>query len=157
MNFYFLSSKSCVVTWSQKCACTSLSRWIKHSFKEGQLCPEATSMRTYLAKEGHNHKDINKLKLFTCKKSPKANTVIVSYRDPASRITSSFINKFLSTKTEQFLTERKNSNLLKRILRQDHTKPLPKPWNEQRARRLFTSRHDSFSMGVQTKRRPKRS
>ncbi|QNI65546.1 hypothetical protein [Synechococcus sp. A15-44] len=51
-------------------------------------------MRTYLAKEGHNHKDINKLKLFTCKKSPKANTVIVSYRDPASRITSSFVNKF---------------------------------------------------------------
>lgn len=94
MNFYFLPSKGCVVTWSQKCACTSLSRWIKYSFKEGQQCPKATSMRTYLAKEGHNHKDINKLKLFTCKKSPKVNTIIVSYRDPASRITSSFVNKF---------------------------------------------------------------
>ena len=51
-------------------------------------------MRTYLVKAGHNHKDINKLRLFTCKKSPKANTVIASDRDPASRITSSFVNKF---------------------------------------------------------------
>ena len=94
MNFYFLPSKACVVTWSQKCACTSLSRWIKYSFKEGQKCPKATSMRTYLAKEGRNHKDINKLKLLTCKTSPKAREIIVSYRDPASRITSSFVNKF---------------------------------------------------------------
>ena len=94
MNFYYLPSKKCIVTWSQKCACTALSRWIKYSFDEGQVCPKATSMRTYLAKAGHNFKDINKLKSLTTTERPKANKIIVSYRDPASRITSSFINKF---------------------------------------------------------------
>lgn len=94
MNLYHLPSKECVVTWSQKCACTALSRWIKHSFHEGESCPKGTSMRTYLAKAGHNFKDINKLKSLTHSKVPKVNKVIVSYRDPASRITSSFINKF---------------------------------------------------------------
>ncbi|QNJ04201.1 hypothetical protein [Synechococcus sp. PROS-U-1] len=52
------------------------------------------SMRTYLAKAGHNFKDINKLKSLTTTEQPKANKIVVSYRDPASRITSSFINKF---------------------------------------------------------------
>ena len=51
-------------------------------------------MRTYLAKAGHNFKDINKLKSLTTTEQPKANKIIISYRDPASRITSSFINKF---------------------------------------------------------------
>ena len=94
MNFYYLPSKKCIVTWSQKCACTALSRWIKYSFDEGQACQKATSMRTYLAKAGHNFKDINKLKSLTTTEQPKANKIVVAYRDPASRITSSFINKF---------------------------------------------------------------
>ena len=94
MNFYYLPSKKCILTWSQKCACTALSRWIKYSFDEGQACPKATSMRTYLAKAGHNFKDINKLQSLTNTEQPKANKIVVSYRDPASRITSSFINKF---------------------------------------------------------------
>ena len=94
MNFYHLPSKQCVVTWSQKCACTALSRWIKHSFHEGAYCPKETSMRTYLAKTGHNFKDINKLKSLTGNQQPEADKLIISYRNPASRITSSFINKF---------------------------------------------------------------
>ena len=94
MNFYHLPSKRCVITWSQKCACTALSRWIRHSFHEGASCPKGTSMRTYLAKTGYNFKDINKLKPLISSERSEINKVIISYRDPASRITSSFINKF---------------------------------------------------------------
>lgn len=94
MNFYHLPSKRCAITWSQKCACTALSRWIKHSFQEGASCPKGTSMRTYLAKTGHNFKNIDKLKSLIDSEQSKANKVIISYRDPAGRITSSFINKF---------------------------------------------------------------
>jgi len=94
MNFYFLPSRRCIVLWSQKCACTSLSRWIKHSFEEAKSCAKGTSARTHLAKTGHNFKDINNLQSLTCGDQPVAKNIVVSYRDPASRITSSFVNKF---------------------------------------------------------------
>ena len=94
MNFYFLPSRRCIVLWSQKCACTSLSRWIRHSFEEAKTCAKGTSARTHLANTGHDFKDINNLRSLTCGERPVANKIVVSYRDPASRITSSFVNKF---------------------------------------------------------------
>ena len=94
MNFYFLPSRRCIVLWSQKCACTSLSRWIRHSFEEAKTCAKGTSTRTHLAYTGHDFKDINNLQSLTYGERPVANKIVVSYRDPASRITSSFVNKF---------------------------------------------------------------
>ena len=94
MNFYLLPSKKCIIIWSQKSACTALSRWIKHSFDEGSDCPKAVSMRTYLANAGHKYKNANKLKALTIGEEPAANMIIILYRDPASRITSTFVNKF---------------------------------------------------------------
>ena len=154
MNFYFLPSKGCVVTWSQKCACTSLSRWIKYSFKEGQQCPRATSMRTYLAKAGHNHKDINKLKLLTSKKSPKANTLIVSYRDPASRITSSFVNKFHIYENRTIFDGKKIQTFSKEF--SDKITPsLYRNHGTSREHGDFSLRDMILFMGVQTQRLPK--
>ena len=94
MNFYLLPSKQCVVSWSQKCACTAISRWIKRSFDEGRDCPKTKSMRAYLAKAGLQYKDPSQLKELTSGEQPAANKIIISYRDPASRITSTFVNKF---------------------------------------------------------------
>ena len=94
MNFYFLPSRRCLVLWSQKCACTALSRWIKHCFDEAEDCPKGTSARTYIADKGFNFSDLQNLKAFLSGDKPTAKTMIVSYRDPASRITSSFVNKF---------------------------------------------------------------
>ena len=58
MNFYFLPSRRCLVLWSQKCACTALSRWIKHCFDEAEDCPKGTSARTYIADKGFNFSDL---------------------------------------------------------------------------------------------------
>ena len=49
--------------------------------------------REFIWNEASKLLDFNKLKSLTTTEQPKANKIIVSYHDPASRITSSFINK----------------------------------------------------------------
>ena len=51
-------------------------------------------MRSYLIKAGLQYKKTNQLKSLTIGEQPTANKIIISYRDPASRITSTFVNKF---------------------------------------------------------------
>ena len=72
-------------------------------------------MRTYLAKTGHNFKDINKLKSLTGNQQPEADKVIISYRNPASRITSSFINKFHVYENRAIFDGNKKFRVRKRI------------------------------------------
>ena len=51
-------------------------------------------MRAYLIQAGLQYKNPNKLKSLTIGEQPSVNKIIISYRDPASRITSTFVNKF---------------------------------------------------------------
>ena len=94
MNFYYLPSRRCVILWSQKCACTAIARWIKKSFHEAKNCQKGLSARTYLAANGYNFKDLDNLNALTDPQLGGVKHAIVSYRDPISRITSSFVNKF---------------------------------------------------------------
>ena len=94
MNFYYLPSRQCVILWSQKCACTSISRWIKASFKEANKCERGQSTRTYLGLNGYNFDDIKNLNPWIQSNAGEIQHAIISSRDPISRITSSFVNKF---------------------------------------------------------------
>ena len=51
-------------------------------------------MRAYLIQAGLQCKNPNKLNSLTIGEQPSVNKIIISYRDPASRITSTFVNKF---------------------------------------------------------------
>jgi hypothetical protein len=93
LNFYYLPSRRCVILWSQKCACTSISRWIKASFKEVKICEKGESTRTYLAKNGYNF-PLKNLTPWIRSNEGELQHAIISSRDPISRITSSFVNKF---------------------------------------------------------------
>ena len=93
MNFYYLPSRRCVILWSQKCACTSISRWIKASFQEAKICEKGESTRTYLAKNGYNF-PLKNLTPWIRSNEGELQHAIISSRDPISRITSSFVNKF---------------------------------------------------------------
>lgn len=94
MNFYYLPSRRCVILWSQKCACTSISRWIKASFNEASQCAKGQSTRTYLGLNGYNFDDIKNLNPWIQSNAGEIQHAIISSRDPVSRITSSFVNKF---------------------------------------------------------------
>ena len=94
MNFYYLPSRRCIILWSQKCACTSISKWIKASFEEAQQSGKKQSTRTYLGLNGYNFDNIRNLNPWIQSSGGEIQHVIISSRDPVSRITSSFVNKF---------------------------------------------------------------
>ena len=64
-------------------------------------------MRAYLIKAGLQCKNPKKLKSLTIGKQPSANKIIISYRDPASRITSTFVNKFYVYENRTIFDEKK--------------------------------------------------
>ena len=94
MNFYYLPSRRCVILWDQKCACTSISKWIKASFEEAQQAGKKQSTRTYLGLNGYNFDNIRNLNPWIQSSGGEIQHVIISSRDPVSRIASSFVNKF---------------------------------------------------------------
>ena len=83
-------------------------------------------MRSYLIEAGLKYKKSSKLKSLTIGEQAIANKIIISYRDPASRITSTFVNKFHvyenrtifdGTKKIQEFSKKFSTDLLKNLNR----------------------------------------
>ena len=81
-----------MILWAEKCACTSLVYWIDHNFEELSECTDKP--RAYLGKEGYGNYNFIDAEELLLNKVP-IDHLIVSYRDPIKRMTSSFVNKFL--------------------------------------------------------------
>lgn len=89
MKFYVVENQKLVIGWSPKCACTAICDWLVH----GVIKPASFTgtSRIYLEKNGYLA-------------SPKKATALILEhgfksifftRDPANRIVSAFINKFI--------------------------------------------------------------
>jgi len=90
MRFYVIESHALVIGWSPKCACTAATDWIVNGILRPQT-PVKKEM-AYLIQEG-----------FALQESAKATSLIfdkgfkpvIFTRDPAARIVSAYINKFI--------------------------------------------------------------
>ena len=82
-----------MILWSEKCACSSLVRWIEHHFHELAQC--SGKPKIYLNKNGYKYKSLSETEELLSHNTP-IDHFIVSHRDPIKRMTSSFVNKFLT-------------------------------------------------------------
>ena len=92
MHFYHMPSRKTVILWAEKCGCTSLTQWMQYSFSEMKGCKGKP--RKFLARKGYNHLNINHLKRLINEEVP-VDHLIISHREPVSRMTSSYVNKFI--------------------------------------------------------------
>lgn len=116
MQFYYLPSKNLIVFWSPKSACTSIVSWIKYSFFELASCHEKP--RLFLQREGYNF--TNPTNAYPIIDGGTVKNIVISYRDPASRILSAFVNKFFicgrKLITSENDLEKFSSNFAKKLL-----------------------------------------
>jgi len=91
MQFYYLPSKALLIFWAPKAACSAIVDWINKSFSETKNCEG--DPRVFLRSRGYNFSDFANINPII--ESGAIKNAIISYREPTSRILSSFINKFL--------------------------------------------------------------
>ena len=89
MNFYFIPGKRAAITWSEKCACTSLGHWCTNALDRKNIPGDK---RLFLQREGYN---FHLSQLPGLIEAGSVKTLIVTTRDPVSRMLSSYINKFV--------------------------------------------------------------
>ncbi len=94
VRFFYLPQRRFALTWSPKCACTTVSGLIaQYVSKPGEFGKETKRLRPYLQKKGVNIKGHKKMEnLFD---EQKLDRFAVMTRDPLSRLVSAFTNKFL--------------------------------------------------------------
>jgi len=91
MQFYYLPSKALLIFWAPKAACTAITDWVGNSFIETADCEG--DPRVFLGSKGYTFSNL--INITPIIESGAIKNAIISYREPTSRILSSFINKFL--------------------------------------------------------------
>ena len=89
MHFYLIPNAKTAITWSEKCACTAVGYWCTNSFRHTNI---EGDKRLFLQNEGYNFNIVHLLGLI---EAGAVETLIVTTRDPISRMLSSYLNKFV--------------------------------------------------------------